>query len=181
MKYLAQIVFIQILWHQFYKLYNNNLNANIFIQIIFLSMKLNVHWNHPLWLNTPFTFCDSPIEIIPSSRRVPSIHLKMLSLAGDLEIIENINAANVVNMGIIKKDFKVNKKLMIKCFDYCCNNKSEHSIIKHFLIFFYTFWVNIELIDNTMKKLYWKFEIRVILKILLSLSDCKNDSPKVFF
>lgn len=71
MKYLAQIVFIQILWHQFYKLYNNNLNANIFIQIIFLSMKLNVHWNHPLWLNTPFTFCDSPIEIIPSSRRVP--------------------------------------------------------------------------------------------------------------
>ena len=75
----------------------------------------------------------------------------------------------------------LNKKLMIKCFDYCCNNKSEHSIIKHFLIFFYTFWVNIELIDNTMKKLYWKFEIRVILKILLSLSDCKNDSPKVFF
>ena len=73
MKYLAQIVFIQILWHQFYKLYNNNLNANIFIQIIFLSMKLNVHWNHPLWLNTPFTFCDSPIEIIPSSRRVPTI------------------------------------------------------------------------------------------------------------
>ena len=28
-------------------------------------------------MNTPFTFCDSPIEIIPSSRRVPNFVVDM--------------------------------------------------------------------------------------------------------
>ena len=42
MKYLAQIVFIQILWHQFYKLYNNNLNANI--RSFFAGVKSATAW-----------------------------------------------------------------------------------------------------------------------------------------
>ena len=130
MKYLAQIVFIQILWHQFYKLYNNNLNANIFIQIIFLSMKLNVHWNHPLWLNTPFTFCDSPIEIIPSSRRVP-INLKRQKML--VEYFLSAARKNVPHKAVFLTIQKLKETRNAKnCWTFCF--KQTYWIIKKILL-----------------------------------------------
>ena len=83
-------------------------------------------------MNTPFTFCDSPIEIIPSSRRVPNFvvdmeeeHMELIQQKQIVKVtyathwiqMENVQYANSIGFIIIHWNQNLLKHIAIAFLD----------------------------------------------------------------